>query len=285
MDMVYHSPSDGKLCLNLFKAFKEGYARTSSRSKSYIIKVTIIKGKVTMKQKTFQYNHEWTTIFYPDRPSGFSILLLGGEQHYILEKTNFWMEHPGKRQMVEHLLGKGYTLIGSNLGAHWGREETAGRLAELYAHFIRQEIVNEKIHVLAEGTGALLLGRLSALLEGKIRSIGMLNPELSLLRRYEKEKENKFFHKKFMKEVSLAHHIEADEVANWITSFPDCHIPKEIPVLWIQVMDHYVRDFPAYHQHLTHAHSDLEIKYVTPEKRFSIPYQMNSFFRRHEKHL
>jgi len=266
-----------------FLGFIEGYARTTSCFISYIIKGTTIKGKVMMKQKTFRFNHEWTTIFYPDRPSGFSILLLGGEQHYMQEKTNFWMEHPGKRQMVEHLLEKGYTLFGTNLGAHWGRKETADRLAELYAHFIRQEIVNEKIHLFAEGTGALLLERISKLLEGRVRSISMLNPELSLFQRYEKEKENKFFHKKFMKEVSLAYSMEADEVPGWITRVPDCHIPKEIPVLLMQVMDHYERNFPAYNQRLTLPNH--EIKYVTPEKRYSIPYQMSSFFTRYEKQL
>lgn len=238
-----------------------------------------------MNQKTFRFNNKWTTIFYPERPSGFSILLIGGDNHYITEKSNYWMEHPGKRQMVEHLLGKGYTLVSTNLGSHWGNEGAAESLAELYAYFIRQEIVNEKIHLLAEGTGALLLEKICALLEGKIRSIGMINPELSLGKRYEKEKENKFFHKKFMKEVSLAYKIEADEVSQWIKGKHDCHLPTEIPVFLIQVMNHYERDLTAYYQDLAHELSNLEINYVTPEKRYSIPYLMNSFFRRHEKQL
>ena len=92
-----------------------------------------------MNQKTFRFNNEWTTIFYPERPSGFSILLIGGDNYYIMEKSNYWMEHPGKKQMVDHLLGKGYTLVSSNLGTHWGNEGAAERLAELYAYFIRQD--------------------------------------------------------------------------------------------------------------------------------------------------
>ena len=238
-----------------------------------------------MNQRTFLYNQEWTTIFYPERPSGFAILLLGGENHYIHEKTNIWLEHPGKRQMIEYLLGKGYTLFGTNLGGHWGNEKTADRLAELYAYFIRHEIVNEKIHLLAEGTGALLLERTCALLEGNIRSIGMINPELSLLKRYEKEKENKFFHKKFMKEVSLAYNIETGEADSWIKNQHESRLPKGIPVLLIQVMEHHERELPAYNQGLANTLPLLEIKYVTPEKRYSIPYQMNAYFMKHEKLL
>lgn len=238
-----------------------------------------------MNQKTFRFNHEWTTIFYPERPSGFSILLVGGERHYIHEKTNYWMEHPGKRQMVNHLLGKGYTLIATNLGAHWGNKQASERLAELYAHFIRHEIVNDKIHLLAEGTGALLLENLCLLLKGKIRSIAMVDPELSLVKRYEKEKENKFFHRKWMKEISRAYQKEVAETEDWLKGRHDGHIPEEIPVQLLHVMNYYERDLKAHYQPIISTHPHLDINYITPEKRYSIPYQINAFFKRYEKQL
>ena len=274
-----------KLCIHLHKSRKGGNARTPSCTSTYIIKVPISKGKMMMNQKTFRFNHEWTTIFYPERPSGFSILLVGGERHYIHEKTNFWMEHPGKRQMVDHLLGKGYTLFATNLGAHWGKEGASDTLAELYAHFIRHEIVNDKIHLLAEGTGALLLESLCMHLDGKIRSIAMVDPELSLLKRYEKEKENKFFHKKFMKEISHAYNMETADAANWLKGRHDCRIPEEIPVLLMHVINSYEKNLKAHYQHIASTHPHFDINYITPEKRYSIPYQMNSFFKRHEKQL
>ena len=41
-----------------------------------------------INHKTFQLNKEWTTIFYPEQPSGFAIMLLGGDKHYINENAN-----------------------------------------------------------------------------------------------------------------------------------------------------------------------------------------------------
>ena len=71
---------------------------------------------------------------------------------------------------------------------------------------IRSEILNNKIHILAEGMGALVALKLMEKMRGQIRSVVFLNPILSLKNHLEQEKEYKFFYKKLMRELIAAHH-------------------------------------------------------------------------------
>lgn len=246
----------------------------------------VYQGDSNMMQKTLLLNGEWTIFYNPDQPSGFSILLLGGETQYVNEKTSDWMEHPGKQKIVKHMLSKGYTLFSSNLGgAHWGNNHAAELAAELYAFFIRQEIVNEKIHIIAEGTGALLLNELVELLNGKIRSILLLNPVLSLSDRVEEEKYKKFFYKKILKEIAKANDLTDHLVPEWIQTKEDVFIPEKIPVLIIHVLDRLEENISGLYDDFIAVHGTTEIKYVTPEKRYIVPYQISTFFKKNEKIL
>ena len=73
---------------------------------------------------------------------------------------------------------------------------------KLYLNFMKSEICNDKIHILAEGTGALIAFQLVRELGSHIRSVVFINPCLSLKLTLEKEKENKFFYKKMLREVA-----------------------------------------------------------------------------------
>jgi hypothetical protein len=239
-----------------------------------------------MNQKTFQLNKEWTTIFYPEQPNGFAIMLLGGDKHYINEKANFWSDHPGKKQMLEYLLKRGYTIFSSYLsGAHWGNAEAADLATEMYAFFIRKEIVNERIHIIAEGTGALVLDTICNKLKEKVRSVVLINPILSVKQSYEKEKANKFFLKKMKKELYQAYHLNDDTFTEWMENKPDITLGTDIPVLIVHVLDKLESNLPIKYQSFMDIHPLSEINYVTPEKRYIIPYQINSFFKKQEKDL
>ncbi len=239
-----------------------------------------------INQKTFQLNKEWTTIFYPEQPSGFAVMLLGGEKHYINEKANYWLDHPGKKQMLEYLLNRGYTVFSSYLsGTHWGNAEAAELAIEMYAFFIRKEIVNERIHIIAEGTGALLLDTICHKLKGKVRSIVLLNPILSVKKSYEKEEINKFFVKKMKNELYEAYQLNDQTFKEWMEKKSDMTIGTDIPVSIVHVLEKLESNLPYKYKSFIDNHPLSEIKYITPEKRYIIPYQINSFFKKHEKDL
>lgn len=239
-----------------------------------------------INHKTFQLNKEWTTIFYPEQPSGFAIMLLGGDRHYISENANFWMDHPGKKQMIENLLAKGYTLFSSHLSsAHWGNDEAADLAVELYAFFIRQEIVNERIHILAEGTGALLLDTICEKLKDKVRSVVLLNPTLSVKQSYAKEKANKLFLKKMKNELYQAYHLNDHTFADWMEDKQDVRLSEDVPILVVHILEKLESHLPFKYQSFLIKHPLAEIKYITAEKRYIIPYQISSFIRKYEKKL
>ncbi|MBR8646233.1 hypothetical protein KEH51_27750 [[Brevibacterium] frigoritolerans] len=39
-----------------------------------------------MEQRTFQIDDQWNIIYYPERPSGFSVMVIGDRSHFV-EKT------------------------------------------------------------------------------------------------------------------------------------------------------------------------------------------------------
>ncbi|HWO75048.1 MAG TPA: hydrolase [Bacillus sp. (in: firmicutes)] len=158
-----------------------------------------------VKQRFFQLDTEWNVIHYPEKPNGFGVLIFGGEGHFVEEKNSFWLQHMGRNIWLKALLEAGYTVFYSNLyGNHWGSEK-AGELAEsLYHYVIRHEILNERIHIIAEGMGALLIPELVKNLEGNIRTVSLINPYFSLKEKMDEEKEQLFFYKKFLHEVKVA---------------------------------------------------------------------------------
>ena len=63
----------------------------------------------------------------------------------------------GKNLQIQSLLKEGYTVFYSNLyGKNWGSEKAVKLAKRLYEHIIRSEIMNDKIHIIAEGMGALV---------------------------------------------------------------------------------------------------------------------------------
>ncbi len=44
-----------------------------------------VKGDLSMENRNFQLDTEWNIIHYPERPTGFGILIIGDERHYVDE--------------------------------------------------------------------------------------------------------------------------------------------------------------------------------------------------------
>ncbi|MFN2747103.1 MULTISPECIES: hypothetical protein [Bacillus] len=167
-------------------------------------------------ERFFKVDSEWNVIHLPYRPNGFAVFIFGDRNHFVGEDSSFWLQHHGRHELLTSLRNKGYTLVNSNLfGRHWGSEKAISYAKQLIHYVFKQEILNGKIHLLAEGTGALITDELLRSIPDQIRSAALLNPCLDLQAHHQREKENKFFYKQFMKEIAESYRISEREAADY----------------------------------------------------------------------
>ncbi|PYZ97443.1 alpha/beta hydrolase [Alteribacter lacisalsi] len=161
---------------------------------------------MAVQERYFIMEGEQAVVHLPERPNGFLILLLGDVNHYVEKNTSLWHQNPGRRQFIELLKEEGYTIVYSNQhGRHWGNDEAYRLTKRVIKETLRTEILNSRIHVFAEGMGALLALRLMADHPGMLRSVVLYNPCLNLKTYLEHEKSNLFFYKRFKKELAEAY--------------------------------------------------------------------------------
>ncbi|MDA1475934.1 hypothetical protein [Bacillus changyiensis] len=167
-------------------------------------------------ERFFKVDSEWNVIHLPYQPNGFAVFIFGDRNHFVGEDSSFWLQHYDRKRLLACLKNEGYTVVNSNLfGRHWGSEKAVEYAKQLIQYVFRQEILNEKIHLLAEGIGALVADELLRLIPNQIRSAALLNPCLDLQAHHLSEKENKFFYKQFMKEISESYSISEREAISY----------------------------------------------------------------------
>lgn len=54
---------------------------------------------------------QWNTIHYPEKPTGFGILIIGDERHFVDESKCFWTQNEGKLAIINHFKKTGYTIF------------------------------------------------------------------------------------------------------------------------------------------------------------------------------
>lgn len=246
-----------------------------------------------MENRNFQLDTEWNMIHYPEKPKGFGILVIGDERHFVNEKTSFWTQNEGKLALINSFKKSGYTVFYSNLyGKNWGCEKAVQLARRLYEYIIRTEIINQKIHVLAEGMGALVALKLIDEMGENIRSIVLLNPVLSLKYHLEQEKEHKFFYKKLVNELSDSYDTETTHITEIISrkedEWPLGH--HEVPIKII----HVLAGNRAYTQSkLINTLSvkwenekiPITVTYLVPEKKPHLDRYIIKYYRKHERNL
>ncbi|WP_071393896.1 lipase family protein [Bacillus tuaregi] len=246
-----------------------------------------------MEIRNFQLDAEWNIIHYPERPLGFGILIIGDERNFVDEQTSYWLQNEGKHNLLTSLQSAGYTLFYSNLyGRNWGSGRAVKLARRLYDHMMRSEILNDKIHIIAEGMGALVALKLLKELDGCIRSVILINPILSLKQHLELEKDRKFFYKKVLRELSRSYEYDTEtllEVLAQVDAPPPStthHIPMKII--------HILSDSRAYKQsYLLNQLSvqweeekvPISVCYMVPEKRPQMDHQIIHFLKSYEKIL
>ncbi|PLT30391.1 hydrolase [Peribacillus deserti] len=239
-----------------------------------------------MNQRTFQFDGQWNIVYYPDRPSGFAIMIIGDKNHFVDEKSSFWLQHPGREQILNQLKTAGYTLYSSNLyGANWGSEKSVFLAKRLHHLIMKSEILNERIHIFAEGTGALTALKLMKLLKGNLRSAVFLNPCLSLNELIQKEKDRKFFLNRLKGELSKAYELDTDKKELFLNSTHPEYLDINVPLKIIHVLGTGGEDQSHLYKRLVDNVKDdvsVEIQYLLAEKRYKIAAQARQFFKKYE---
>lgn len=245
-----------------------------------------------MESRNFQLDTEWCMIHYPDKPSGFGILIIGDDRHFVDEHSSFWTQNEGKHSLIRKLREHGYTIFYSNLyGRNWGSDKAVDKAKFLYEHIVRTEIINEKIHIIAEGMGSLVALKLMHEMGHMIRSAVLINPILSLKHHLEQEKEHKFFYKRLLKELACSYEIETGKIAEVLNKHEENLTEGlKVPVRIIQILS----GGRAYKQSdylkkrsvkWENENAPITVFYMLPDKKQRISSQMTNFFRKYEKEL
>ncbi|WML43367.1 hydrolase [Neobacillus sp. PS3-40] len=239
-----------------------------------------------MENRNFRLGTEWNIIHYPEKPTGFGILIIGDERHFVDESKSFWLQNESKLSIIKMLKESGYTIFSSNLyGKNWGSEKAVELAQSLYQHMIRSEIINGKIHIIAEGMGALVAVKLLEKLTGQLRSIVFLNPILSLKQHLQQEKENKFFYKKLTRELEFAYQKDLDQLEKELVSIEKiCPFDYGIPIKMIYVLSD-TRSFSQSNLYQKLVKNEINTSYILLEKKQQLGAMIVNFFKNYEQVL
>lgn len=157
----------------------------------------------------FTIENQYQMIHIPDKPNGFGIFIIGDVNHFVEKGKSLWTQNIQRYQFITDLLENGYTVFYSNLyGKHWGSPESVNLAVKVYEVALRYVTLNDSIHILAEGMGALVAMSLADEMPNKIRSMAFINPCIDLPKHIENEKEKKIFFKTLLSEVADAYSVD-----------------------------------------------------------------------------
>jgi pimeloyl-ACP methyl ester carboxylesterase len=245
-----------------------------------------------MENRNFQLDTEWNVVHYPYQPTGFGILIIGDEKNFVEKDNSFWVQNEGKLSLINQLKDSGYTIFYSNLyGKNWGSDKAVMLAKQLYDYMIRHEILNDKIHLLAEGMGTLVALKLVKKMKHKFRSVVLINPIYSLKKQLEHEKDHKFFYKKLLREVSEAYELDFKEVENHFSQLDD--LPEFAADCPIKII-HILAGNRTYKQSEVSVQVaskwekegiSVSISYMLPEKKAQLDTNLIKFLKRNEQNL
>ncbi|MBE4909351.1 hypothetical protein IMZ08_14970 [Bacillus luteolus] len=244
-----------------------------------------------LMQRFFQLDTEWCVVHVPERPNGFGIIVLGDKNHFVEEDSSFLIQNQGRLQMLNELIGQGYTVFYSNLyGRHWGSKSAVMLVKRLYHYIMKSEILNNRIHILAEGMGALVGLQIADTMCEHVRSVALINPCIDLKAHIDHEKEYKFFYKQLKKELARAYKINEKQVIDEIMKEQQTiNFDTEIPLAIWQTTDRKSFD-PEFHTRMLEERrkelgKPIFISYLVTEKKYRMTGAICRFFKQQEEEL
>lgn len=243
-----------------------------------------------MNQRFFLLDGEWNVVHTPERPNGFAIFIIGDRNHFVDGSTSFWIQNAGRYTFLDLFLKNGYTVFYSNLyGSNWGSPNAVTLAKRLYHVVMKNEILNENIHLLLEGMGALTGVKLMEEMGENIRSAAMLNPCLSISAQVQHEHENKLFYKRFIKEVCNAFGWEEQEFQENVERLPSIENYKaSTPIkIWISTDEqtYQAKKLSRLFEQYRKDYAPIQLVLHVNEKRFGIGGSIIQFFEKYEKTL
>ncbi|WP_110114565.1 alpha/beta hydrolase [Bacillus sp. CGMCC 1.16541] len=242
-------------------------------------------------RRFFSLDNQWSVVHVPEKPNGFGVLILGDKDHFVESSTSLWIQHAGRSQLVTYLQDQGYTVFYSNLyGRHWGSLKACRLAKQLYHLMMKQEILNKRIHILAEGMGALIALQLMESGEDSIRSVAFLNPCIDFHAHVRYEKANKLFYRQMMKELSQAYEVERKKVDHVIATYPSLSSFQSILPTKIWTTANEATHYPFFHSknyesHRNNLQAPITLSLYLMEKKYLFQHALTHFYEQCEKEL
>ena len=224
--------------------------------------------------RSFQFGGHWNIIYYPKKPSGFSIFVIGDSHQYVDKQDSFWLHHPGRLHLLDQFRTAGYTVFSSGFTSGVSSEEEQALFARnLYHLVMKSEILNEQIHLFAEGKGAIIALKLMQS-SRFIRSAVFLNP---------------VFETKKKRNYSAAHYQNtacaggrAAKTLYLAKTFQEEGPSLAVPIKCI----HILGDEGCSVRKLQRKNAEeTVVTHLSREKRYKVPAETISFFKNHENVL
>jgi len=239
-------------------------------------------------QRFFNLDNQWCVVHIPNKPNGFGVLVLGDRDHFVEGSTSLWIQHRGRWNLLQLLLDHGYTIFYAHLyGRNWGSSKAYRLAKQLYHLVMKQETLNKRVHILAEGMGALLALQLMEKEPHLFRSTAFLNPCIDFQAHIEHEKNYKFFYKQLMKEIKSAYEINEKQVDQVIAnSLKVQDLTATVPAsIWATTND--AHHFPLFHSKLYEEqrkkiNSPIRLSLHIAEKKYLFHHSLLHFYRKNE---
>jgi hypothetical protein len=242
-----------------------------------------------IRERFFFLEQEPCVIHLPEKPNGFGILVLGDYNYFVESGTSLWMQNVGKAQLLEDLRNKGYTIFSSNLyGRHWGCDKAVRLAKRLYHIVMKKEILNAKIHMIAEGMGALVALEMMHTMRDSIRSVVMFNPVLDLSAHLQLENEHKFFYKRLIRDLQTAYGVSEEQLPHAVSHKTFRQYPSSVPVkIFIPINERKERKSTQreYEQQGIKDGTPISLSFHLQDSKYKMTNSISKFFRQYETYL
>ncbi|WP_070119775.1 hypothetical protein [Bacillus marinisedimentorum] len=239
----------------------------------------------------FQMENQYNAVHFPERPNGFAVLVIGDANHYVEKGASLWTQHFARRYWIEEFVKEGYIVFYSNLfGPNWGSPKSVEYLHSLWQLLLRKYILNNRLHVAADGMGALSALKLMKKYPRMVRSAVFIDPCLDLKHHFHKEKSNRLFFHRMLHDLSAAYEVKSEHVEeNVIAAYRMEDYVTNHPVRIWHATDLHIYDITGNSRQFEKLREEsgnpIKLTLYVQEKKYTCASDIKPFFKENEKIL